>query len=223
MVNIIFDIDGTLVESYGLDTECFIGAVREVLGNVVLRPDWSDYTHVTDQGILNEILSDNAIASDPSMDIKSAFLAQLTTRLRDDTSLCPALPGAAEIIRRFTRDPQVRLGAATGGWRASAQVKLRHAGVDLPETATFSSDIAIERTAIMQSCLAGIGDPSDPTIYIGDGVWDVEATQALGWGFVGIGPRLKGRVARWIEDYNDDALQCHLTELGSSGTRGGIA
>ena len=51
----MFDIDGTLVESYEIDSQCFIDAVKEVTG-LHVNPDWSKYQHVTDSGILNEIL-----------------------------------------------------------------------------------------------------------------------------------------------------------------------
>lgn len=61
MINVIFDVDGTLVDSYGLDTELYCRAVNEVLGQASIRKDWAEYTHVTDAGILAEILQDNDI------------------------------------------------------------------------------------------------------------------------------------------------------------------
>lgn len=39
---VLFDIDGTLVESYDFDTECFQAAIQDVLG-VTIRPDWGHY------------------------------------------------------------------------------------------------------------------------------------------------------------------------------------
>lgn len=48
----IFDIDGTLVESTGFEDELYVAAVRDVLGDVCIREEWSTYTHVTDMCIL---------------------------------------------------------------------------------------------------------------------------------------------------------------------------
>ncbi len=48
----IFDIDGTLVESSGFEDELYVAAVRDVLGDVCIREEWSTYRHVTDTGVL---------------------------------------------------------------------------------------------------------------------------------------------------------------------------
>ncbi len=61
MQAIIFDIDGTLLKSKGIDGELYKSAIIEVLGPVVIRESWGDYTHVTDDGILEEILLDNKV------------------------------------------------------------------------------------------------------------------------------------------------------------------
>ena len=55
MIATIFDIDGTLVESFGFDGTSYISAVREVLGEVHIDDDWSQYKNVTDTGILRQI------------------------------------------------------------------------------------------------------------------------------------------------------------------------
>ena len=37
MIATIFDIDGTLVDSFGFDDACYISAIREVLGEVYIH------------------------------------------------------------------------------------------------------------------------------------------------------------------------------------------
>ena len=61
MHHVMFDIDGTLVRSYDLDSICYIDAVREVTG-ICVDPDWSKYRHVTDAGILEEIIEVNGLS-----------------------------------------------------------------------------------------------------------------------------------------------------------------
>ena len=68
---VMFDIDGTLVHSYDFDEECYVEAVEEVLGCAV-NSDWSKYQHVTDSGILDEIIhNQNLKSSSKTSDEKS--------------------------------------------------------------------------------------------------------------------------------------------------------
>ena len=55
MHHVMFDVDGTLVQSYEFDEQCYLQAVEEVLGES-LDSDWACYTHVTDSGILLQYL-----------------------------------------------------------------------------------------------------------------------------------------------------------------------
>ncbi len=49
---IVFDVDGTLVESDEFDGVLYAKAVRDVL-DIDVDEDWSSYRHVTDSGILD--------------------------------------------------------------------------------------------------------------------------------------------------------------------------
>ena len=57
---LIFDVDGTLVDSMTVDVELYFSAVRSVFGDVRFR-DVHDYEHVSDSGILAEVMTDNTI------------------------------------------------------------------------------------------------------------------------------------------------------------------
>jgi phosphoglycolate phosphatase-like HAD superfamily hydrolase len=111
---------------------------------------------------------------------------------------------------------------ATGGWGESARTKLRHAGIEFDDFAFTSADDAPARTDIMKACwkcVADRGVPITETVYVGDGVWDAEASRTLGWQFVGIGDgtraeRLKGAGAREVfADFRDH--QAVLAALGA--------
>ncbi len=58
---IVFDIDGTLVDSDEVDGRLFVTAVQRVLGVAGIRSDWTSYKHVTDQGILREIMANHGV------------------------------------------------------------------------------------------------------------------------------------------------------------------
>jgi phosphoglycolate phosphatase-like HAD superfamily hydrolase len=63
----IFDIDGTLLDSYGIDNSMYADAVRSALGTVIIRDAWDKYARVTDTGVLADICSDNALVYDGSV------------------------------------------------------------------------------------------------------------------------------------------------------------
>lgn len=213
-MNIIFDIDGTLVQSFGFDGDCMVQALRDLFGDLRMRPDWADYTHVTDEGIFRGVCADNSLGEMDTAPLKARFAALMHDRLRRDPGVCLATPGAAETMAGLLGRRDVNLGIATGGWGATAQSKLSHAGVPFDPERLFSTEHGVERVTIMRACHDAIADPDVPTVYVGDGEWDMMATGELGWGFIGIGPRLNGRCGRWVADFTGSAFIDHLRELG---------
>ncbi len=201
MINVIFDVDGTLVDSYELDAELFCQAIAEVLGQARIREDWAEYTHVTDSGILAQIFQDNGIAPGPDLEeaVRARFCQLVSTALA--TQPCAPVPGAAATIRGLHQKSDVAVGVATGGWSHTARAKLHAAGFETTSWILASSDDHAERTEIMCTCLARLPEPDAPTVYIGDGEWDQIACSNLGWLFVGIGPRLQGKTPIWIKDF----------------------
>lgn len=209
MMNVIFDVDGTLVDSYALDTTLFCQAVNEVLGETRIRDDWSEYTYVTDAGILAEIFQDNNMPPDRLLeaDVRERFGQLVSMALADQP--CAALPGAEAAIDGLHLHPNVAVGVATGGWSHTARAKLGAAGFETSKWTLASSDDHAERAVIMRTCLQRLADPDAPTVYIGDGEWDQTACAALGWAFVGIGKRLKGKTPIWIENYTS----CDISQI----------
>ena len=79
---LIFDVDGTLVDSTGTDDTLYKAAIRSVLGDVRLRPTWSEYEHVTDAGLFREICSDNGLmVSELAPRMRQRFGELMTARL----------------------------------------------------------------------------------------------------------------------------------------------
>ena len=81
--------------------------------------------------------------------------------------------------------------------------KLRSAGIDVTDVPMSSSDDNWDRREIMRSCFEKLHASSSIPVYVGDGPWDLKATNALRWGFVAIGPRLQGKHDPWIRDFRD--------------------
>ena len=211
MIATIFDIDGTLVESTDFDGKFYIRAVREVLGNVHIHNDWNAYASVTHTGILLQIMEENDILdrTEHIETIRKRF-SQMTRSYLENGGKCPPKSGAIGFMEGIEKSQEIKVGFATGGWGNTARLKLRYAGFDAKEKVLCSCDDDDERTAIMSKCLSNLGDSIDRVVYLGDAEWDLQATNRLGWNFIGIGPRLKGRSNLWAEDFSDHDLICDL-------------
>ena len=190
---VIFDIDGTLLHSAAVDDALYRRAVRAVLGDVDLRPALHDYPYVTDTGILQQILADNALGGDEALleEIRSVFVGLLRDHVTAHGPFAE-IPGAREYLYSLRASTSHAVAMATGGWRQSAEFKLSSAGFEIEDIPLATSDDHHERTAIMEIALDSLGGRFDSVTYYGDGPWDLQACEQLGWEFVAVGPELGG-------------------------------
>ncbi len=202
MIATIFDIDGTLVENFGFDDACYISAIREVLGEVYIHNDWSKYKNVTDTGSLRQIMEENKIQEAGQVEEVRTKFGELIRQYLQNGGKCRPKEGAIHLINKLLAAEDYEVGFATGGWRHTAKMKLQHTGFNLKNTILTSSDDGDERVTIMKKCLLQLGHCFQRVVYIGDAEWDMQATQELGWHFIGVGARLKGKCEYWVEDFS---------------------
>jgi phosphoglycolate phosphatase-like HAD superfamily hydrolase len=190
---LIFDLDGTLLQSMAADCEIFDRSIEAILGPVRFRDAYSEYKNVTDRGIVEELMSDNGRSPDPDVvdSIRCEFVSELTNHI-ERSGPFEEIHGAASFLSRLSVESDTCVAIATGCWRESALLKLRTSGIALDEVALATCDDSPSRTEIMLAALARIGRPINSVTYFGDAEWDVEACQALGWDFVAVGPNLRG-------------------------------
>lgn len=184
--HVMFDIDGTLVESYELDSQCFIHAVKEITG-LSIDSDWSKYQHVTDTGILNEFLLSNQPSNREvyKIQIKKLFLKNLEASLAYKP--VKEVLGASAFLQRLQSMSNVVVSLATGGWRESAVLKLESAGINYSSIPLASSNDHYSRIEIMKLAAERASHNQYPCTYFGDAVWDREACSHLGYNFVLVG------------------------------------
>ncbi|MDH3747716.1 MAG: HAD family hydrolase [Gammaproteobacteria bacterium] len=190
---VIFDIDGTLVHSAEVDDQLYRQSVSYILGPVRFRPSLTDYEYVSDSGILSQILEDNDISidSDPTDSIKKHFVQALEGHILKNGPFIE-IPGARNLLKSLRSSNDHTVAIATGGWRVTAELKLRSAGFDTSCIPIATSDAEYDRTRIMLTALSHLGTSFDSVTYYGDGPWDRDACNALGWGFIPVGPKLGG-------------------------------
>ena len=180
MHHVMFDIDGTLVKSYDLDSRCYIDSIMEVTG-VRVDSDWSKYRHVTDSGILEEIIKVNGLSNRQELQekVKTVFMVQ-------------EIPGAGSFLKLLNSMSDITVSLATGGWHESAVLKLSSAGIDCSSLPLASSNDNMSRTEIMKVAVSRAAKAKNcPCTYFGDGIWDKRACKELGFNFVLVGNKFE--------------------------------
>lgn len=200
----VFDIDGTLTDTNKVDHECYVVAVREVLGWQV-GDDWGGVEDVTDSNILRELWRrqySEALPDHVEQEVVTLFVDLLQVEARRYPDRFRPIQGARDV---FTRLAEIGWSSAmaTGGWRQSAELKLWIASVPFESVPLASASDRILRTDIIRHALGSMGEQEATAVYIGDRPWDVRAAQALGMGFVGVG---RGTAADKLREAGADVM-----------------
>jgi phosphoglycolate phosphatase-like HAD superfamily hydrolase len=192
---VMFDLDGTLTETSGLDTACFVRAAADALDIHEVDPDWDHYPHATDPGCFEQLVR-VARGREPTPAETRRFRRRHFDLLREgarrDPASCRAVRGAADMLRQLAARPDVTLALATGAWSRSARIKLAAAGVTLPAIAMATGDDAVARVDIMAAAERRAARKARAKrfatrTYIGDAAWDVRASAAMEYRFIGVG------------------------------------
>ncbi len=214
---VMFDIDGTLTQSCGVDSRCFVDALCEVLGIERIDTDWSNYRHTTDSGIAHEIITEQLgrpARAEELAAVKTSFVRRLRWALDNDPAECQANAGAQDILKWINHQRDFCFAVATGGWSESARMKLANAGLKVPENIFASSDDAVSREGILRIAEARARsaysvDRFDSITYIGDAVWDLRAAEACKYSFIGVAV---GDAARQLREAGAASLVTSFAE-----------
>ena len=187
---IIFDIDGTLVDSVKLDDQCFIQTFQDLHNVDLVGTDWNDFTHVTDSGLTTEIFELH-LGRQPSKQEPIAFKKYFLKLISQRKQEISEINGATETLNALLERPEYAVALATGGWRETALFKLSAAGFDLEGTVLVTANEHYDRTlitriAIEESLTKENRNSFDSITYIGDGLWDLRMSQSLRINFIGI-------------------------------------
>lgn len=203
----VFDVDGTLTQTYDDDIEAFLGTVRRVFGFEDVSDDWAGYRHVTDSGILDELLCNRLgrAATPADLSAAEASYGELYGAMVAARGV-HAVTGAPAFIRRLLAEGEWAVAAATGAWRSTAELRLREADIPIDPACIATSsehlarrgivELAIERAAAHWGLDDGGSKGFARVVLLGDGLWDVKTAHALGFPFIGVG---RGTAAARLE------------------------
>jgi HAD superfamily hydrolase (TIGR01509 family) len=173
---VIFDVDGTLVDTNYLHAACWWEAFRQHGCGV----DMADVHHAIGMGsdkLLDHLLPDDR-DKDADDDIRAAHRALYGvywTRLR-------AFDGAADLLRACAaRGMRVVLASSASASELSALRAALDAD-DAISAATSSSEAGESKPApdIVSIALERAEVPPDRAVFVGDTVWDVQACRKAG-------------------------------------------
>ena len=210
---VVFDIDGTLIDSEAYDASLFKQAIRDVL-NIEICDNWSSYRHVTDGGILDEIIDTHGITDNRNTvhdEVKKLFFELNERYLSERPGALREIPGAKDFLTQLENKESVRVAIATGGWEETAVMKLEGVGINTGDLVIVSSSDAHCRTEIIKLAenRALAGRNAVKKTYFGDGVWDKQACEELDYDFVAIGANVDHRT-RFADYLSPDEIFVHL-------------
>jgi phosphoglycolate phosphatase-like HAD superfamily hydrolase len=137
---LLFDIDGTLVDTGGAGIQALKDVLREKFG-IADELGGIEIAGKTDSGIVHQILRKQQMAvtdetTGAFLDLYVEFLARELPKRRGRL-----LPGIAELLPRLRTRPQNVLGLLTGNLERGAKLKLTHYGLwDFFEFGAFADD-----------------------------------------------------------------------------------
>jgi len=188
---IVFDIDGTLLQSIGTH---HLAMEQAMAASDLLHkdPEWANYVNHTDSGVYYEAY-ERSFGKPPSEGECRDFevLFQSCYDGLRGVSEDVEIPGAVELLRRLEASGEWLVAFATGSYRGPAEHKLQCLGVAsrscvLVTASEFRTRRDIVSNAIRQR-LAGVEHSArGRMISVGDGPWDARTAAELGLHFIGV-------------------------------------
>lgn len=185
---VLFDIDGTLLDSNGAGRRAMIAALGRVFGTPGPIESYSMAGKV-DTEIVAELMSAAGLPKDviksSTPEYFAAYVEELERRIGEHN--VRPLPGAVDLLHNLHRHPDVALGILTGNMTQGAMIKLRYAGLaDYFDGLGAFGDDAHSRLALpaiaVQRARATFGRhyAGKNVVIVGDTPADIECGRALG-------------------------------------------
>jgi HAD superfamily hydrolase (TIGR01509 family) len=180
ITTVLFDIDGTLVDSNYLHIEAWARAFDRV-GTPV--DSWRIHRGIgmDSEKLLESLLGDDTDAADRAKELHDTFYSELTHRLRP-------FANARELVGELARRGKTVVLATSA---PEGELKNLREVLDIEdsiEVVTSSNDVETAKPApdIVQVALERADVAASDALMIGDSVWDVEAAGHAGVRCIGV-------------------------------------
>jgi phosphoglycolate phosphatase len=179
----LFDVDGTLIRSYGTAREAFSEAARHVLGVDDPLHDYS-FAGGLDPLLLEGVVARHGRALSSRETERFWEVVRARTRAGLEAGRGRVLPGVPELLAAIAREPLWVSGLLTGNHAEMARLKLGHFG--LLDAFAFGAfgDEAPDRDALACLAVGRIAErwnvPAARCVVVGDTEKDVRCARAAG-------------------------------------------
>lgn len=188
----LFDVDGTMTDTKDIDDQCFTEVLSELYGFDIHNMDWSEFNHVTDTGLCDEIYmrhKGRKISKTELKRVQKLFVKKINSSIKNEPKRFNSIPGVQEFLNHATRQ-NIPMAIATGGWRKSAELKLNAANIPYEPFTLATSNDSFKRRTIMNVAIARAQfeyqRKFSSIIYFGDGLWDAKTCAAMDIPLIGI-------------------------------------
>jgi phosphoglycolate phosphatase-like HAD superfamily hydrolase len=127
---LLFDIDGTLVNTGGAGLKAMKSTVKSILGNEELLKDYS-FAGKTDSQIMNDMVRRSGLDDNPetlSKLLEQTYIEKLKTNLKNSGNF-RTYPNVNELLDNYQNKEDYELALLTGNFETGAKLKLEHAGL----------------------------------------------------------------------------------------------
>ena len=191
---ILFDVDGTLVDTAGAGRRALHAAFEAVHGlpDVAARTATVAFSGKTDPAIVAEMCVALAVTPGEAATFERAYLEALAAEMARPDGRRRVLPGVRSLLEALAARPDVHLGLVTGNVEAGARAKLAPFGLNpFFPTGGFGSDHADRREVARMSAArvanrAGVSLEGSRVVVVGDTELDVDCARANGFRAVAV-------------------------------------
>jgi HAD superfamily hydrolase (TIGR01509 family) len=179
---VLFDVDGTLVDTNFLHTVCWAEALRQEGHHVTA----ADVHHAIGMG--SDKLLDYVLPEDRDRSADDAIVTAHKTLYKQWWGRLVTMPAAADLLRGCAERGLAVVFASSASEEELQALREALDADDAIAEATSSGDAEASKPAadILAAALdAADLDPSD-VVFVGDAVWDGEAAKKAGLTFVGL-------------------------------------
>ena len=127
---LLFDIDGTLINTGGAGLKAMKSTVKSIFGNEELLKDYS-FAGKTDSQIMNDMVRRSGLDDNPetlSKLLKQTYIEKLKTNLKNSDNF-RTYPNVNELLDNYQKKEDYELALLTGNFETGAKLKLEHAGL----------------------------------------------------------------------------------------------
>ena len=227
---VLFDIDGTIMNTGGAGARPFLQALEQVYGKPVEAEGYA-YGGKTDTQITLELAERMGVSREEAeaglAGVRERYLSGLAIEMAECTPrICPGIP---DLLARLSGRPEVLLGLLTGNVRRGAEIKLKCVGMwKFFQTGAFG-DRATDRRLLPDEAreaafvLTGRRFEGSEMVVIGDTPNDVLCGKHLGVSTIAVATGsyntedLAPHKPDWLfEDLSDtDRVESAILEPGS--------